>query len=171
MDNVATKIESILNQYAELTNQERATFISSLIGEHDLLKDMGIWFDQTTFVSLFKSEFEKGAREKVLMSLAEIDSNDKDKPDEIFWTCSPIKEQNTLFQQIMKSKDYNVRETDCVLDYDDPVCILHNNVQLGSQYALAVKFIPYEDAKNVGKIIKGSHGGNKVKVIGYLATL
>src|SRR5690349_7322129 len=81
----------ILSSYAALNMQERSAFISTLIGEHDLLKEMGMWFEPTTFSSLFKTEFEKGVREKTLMSLAEIDSNDINKPNEVFWIISPIK--------------------------------------------------------------------------------
>jgi hypothetical protein len=168
-DNSASKIDSLVNNYKSLNINERSQFIGTLIGEENLLKEMGMWFDPSPFTTLFKTEFEKGAREKVLMGLTEIDINDKDKPLEIFWITSPFNEQNTLFQQIMKSKDYQIVEKECILDYDDPTCVIQNNVELGSQYPLAFKFIEYDTACKFGKVIKGSRGGSKVKVKGYLA--
>lgn len=166
-----SKIDALLTAYNSLNINERGQFIGTLIGEHNLLKEMGTWFDSNPFTALFKSEFEKGSREKVLINLAEIDINDQNKPLEIFWILSPFHEQNTLFQQIMRSKDYNVTEKECILDYDDPMCISQNNVELSSQYQLGFKYIDYESAVKIGKIMKGSHGGNKVKVKGYLASL
>lgn len=166
-----SKINALINEYNTLNINERGQFIGTLIGESNLLKEMGLWFDSNPFTTLFKTEFEKGAREKVLIELAEIDMNSEDKPVEVFWIMSPFHEQNTLFQQIMKSKDYEITEKECIVDYDDPMCISQNNVEIGSQFPLAFKFIEYETAIKIGKIIKGSHGGNKVKIKGYLASL
>ena len=165
------KINALLIDYNSLNINERGQFIGTLIGEHNLLKEMGLWFDSSPFTTLFKTEFEKGSREKVLIELAKIDMNSETRPTEIFWIMSPFSEQNTLFQQIMKSKDYEITEKECTLDYDDPICVLQNNVELGSQFPLAFKYIEYETAIKMGKIIKGSHGGNKIKIKGYLASL
>ena len=165
------KVNALLNDYTSLNVNERGQFIGTLIGEHNLLKEMGLWFDASPFTTLFKTEFEKGSREKVLIELAEIDMNSENKPIEIFWITSPFTEQNVLFQQIMRSKDYDIIEKECILDYDDLMCISQNNVEIGSQFPLAFKYIEYETAIKIGKVIKGSHGGNKIRIKGYLATL
>lgn len=163
------QVQKLIDIYSSMNINDRGQFIGALIGEYSLLKEMGLWFDSYSFSSLFKSEFEKGSREKVLIDLAEIDINSKDKPIEVFWIMSPFNEQNVLFYQIMKSKDYSIKETECTLDYDDEQCILNNNVELGSDYPLAYQFINFDDAKRNGKIIKGTHGGNKIKMKGLLA--
>ena len=165
----------LLSTYKSLSNYEKSQFISSLIGEHNLLKDMGRWFEPNPFLSLFYDEFEKGCRDKCLVKLAEIDTNCIKNTDNkcmmnIFWIPSINEEHNTLFKQIMKSKDYTIIETTCLLNYDSEHAT-HNNVEIDSQYTLAFGHIKFDDAKHMGTVIRGYNGGFNVKVKGLLATL
>jgi hypothetical protein len=167
--------EKLLSKYSSLSNYEKSQFISALIGEHNLLKDMGSWFEPNPFLSLFSNEFEKGYRNKCLIRLAEIDSSSIKKTEnkcmmKIFWIPSENEEHNVLFNQIMKSKDYIISETTCLLNYDSQHAI-RNNVEIDSQYTLAFGHVKFEDAKHMGTVIKGNNGGFNVKLKGLLATL
>lgn len=164
-----SKIEGLLHMYDKLNTNQRGQFIGALIGQYNLLKDLGVWFDPNPFTALFKTEFEKGSREKALVKLADIDYTSDDKPKKIFWIPSINDEHNVLFQNLVKSKDYKIEETTCVLDYDDEYVIIYNNVEIDSQYPLAYGHVKYEDAKQLGNVEIGVNGGYKITIKGYLA--
>ena len=162
-----------VSEYKKMTNDEKSQFVSCLIGEGDLLKDMGKWFERNPFLSLFRSEFDKGSREKSLIKLAEINSEHVKMTNnaslmKIFWIPSAHEEHNILFKKIMGSKNYGIKETTCILHYE---AINHDNVEVDSTYTLGFNQITYEDAKYMGNVIRGNKGGCDVKIKGFLAEI
>lgn len=69
------KVLSLISLYKEFSDHDESQFISHLIGEHDLLKKMGKWFEKKPFTTLFKNEFEIGSREKALLELSQLNEH------------------------------------------------------------------------------------------------
>lgn len=159
------KVLALLSLYKELSDHDESQFISHLIGEHDLLKKMGKWFEKNPFTTLFKTEFDIGSREKALNSLSELNEHDilekfysvnkktnlfeltrkgfsttKTIVSQFFWIrvgrYEKEDEQDIIFKKIMTSKGYEITETTCDLNYDNEYVMHYNNVEMGSEYPL-----------------------------------
>ena len=165
------KILTLLTVYQNLEDKERSQFISSLIGTFNLLFDMGKWFPNS-LEELFKHEFEKGKREKCLIELSNNTLFYK-YPNQIFWVrvgrYGEQHEQDILFQNIMKSKDYTVSETTCELNYNHENCIFYNQTEITAEYPLAFGEIKYNEAKHLGEENFFQYG-SIINVEGFLAT-